>query len=114
MENYAIKVQAKQLAEIYKQQYMNDRRPQFMCVHSADGMPQLHEALRITFGDKNLFTVLVTHLPSALYSVSRRSNAVRYEYLRYIGRYGRMPPWKLVLQWILKTNQLEFAEVING
>ena len=109
-----IRVQAKHLAGIYKRLYMNDRAPQFMCIHSRRNMPQLYEALCTTFGNKNLLTVLMGRLPPGIYYTSRWPNAVRYEYLRYIGRYGKMPPWKLVQQWVLKTNQLEFAVVING
>ena len=114
MENYAIKVQAKHLAELYKRLYMNDRAPQFMCIHSKRNMPELHAALSTTFGANNLFCALRYHMNFGIYAASRWPNAVRYEYLRYIGRYGRVPPWKLVVQWILKTNQLDFAVVING
>ena len=114
MENYAIKVQAKHLAGIYKRLYMNDRVPQFMCVHAEGSMPELHAALCTTFSDKNLFTVLMHNSVPGVYYTSRWPNAVRHEYLRYIGRYGKMPPWKLVHQWVLETNQLEFAELTHG
>ena len=110
----AIRSQAKHLAGIYKRLYMNDRAPQFMCIHSRRNMPQLYEALCTTFGYKTLLTALRYHMYFGTHSASRWPNAVRYEYLRYISRYGKMPPWKLVQQWILKTNQLEFAVVING
>ena len=114
MDNYSIRVQAKHLAELYKRLYMNDRVPQFMCIHSRRNMPQLHEALCTTFGANNLLYTLRYHMNLGTYYTSRWPNAVRYEYLRYIGRYGKMPPWKLVQQWILKTNQLEFAELTHG
>ena len=109
-----IRVQAKHLAGIYKRLYMNDRAPQFMCVLSADEMPQLYEALCTTFGHKNLLTALMHNSVPGIYCGARRPNAVRYEYLRYIGRYGKMPPWRLVAQWVLKTNKLEFAELTHG
>ena len=115
MENDLIKVQAKDLAELYKRLYMSDLTPQYMCILSKRNMPQLHAALCATFGANNLFCALRYHMRDlGTYSASRWPNAVRYEYLRYIGRYGKVPPWKLVVQWILKTNQLEFEVVING
>ena len=108
-----IRVQAKHLAGIYKRFYMNDQAPQFMCIHAADDLPQLHEALCTTFGGKSLFSALMDNSVTGVYYTSRWPNAVRYEYLRYIGSYGRIPPWKRVQQWILKTNQMEFAELTH-
>ena len=107
MENYAIKVQAKHLAELYKRLYMNDPKPQFMCILSRRNMPELHAALCTTFGANNLLDTLKYHMGAAeTCSGIRWPNAVRYEYLRYIGRYGKMPSWKLVAKWVLKTNEL--------
>ena len=106
MEINLIRIQAKELAGIYKRLYMNDRVPQFMCPRAKKRYPQLHDMLHGIFKGRDLASVVDYNVPSVSYIPSCYPNLVRYQYLRYIGRYGKAPPWKLVHQWILKANEL--------
>ena len=101
-----LKEQARDLARLYKQEYLHDEISQFMCIRAQNNRPQLYRLLYITFKDRSLLTELMNNMCPGGCIISRRPNAVRYHYLRYIGRYGRVPPWKLVYQWVLKTNDI--------
>ena len=101
-----IKEQARELACIYKLRYLYHPLPRFMCPRAKKRYPQLHDMLHGIFKGRDLASVVDYNVPSVSYIPSCHPNIVRYQYLRYIGRYGKAPPWKLVYQWILKANEL--------
>ena len=108
------KEQAKEMAGFYKLHFLSDPTTQFMCIFAEDRYPQLRKMLYMIFRDKSLDSVVMDNMPPGSDIPNCHPNLVRYQYLRYIGRYGKAPPWKLVYQWILKTNQLGFAGVVNA
>ena len=101
-----LKAQARELAGIYKLRYLSDIFPIFMCPRAKNRYPQLYDMLYGIFRGKDLVSVVEANVPPVSYIPSCHPNLVRYQYLRYIGRYGKAPPWKLVHQWILKANEL--------
>ena len=105
--NDELKEQAKKLAGIYKLRFLYCPVPQFMCHFAAERYPQLREMLHEIFKGRDLASVLDDNVSSVSYIPSCHPNLVRYQYLRYIGRYGKAPPWKLVYRWVLKANELK-------
>ena len=101
-----LKEQAKELAGIYKLRYLSNPIPQFMCHHAKERYPQLCKMLYMIFKDKNkaLVSAVLDNMPPGSYAPDCHPNLIRYRYLRYVGRYGKAPPWRLVYQWMLKVN----------
>ena len=102
--NDELKAQARELAGRYKLRYLSSPVPRFMCVCAKVRYPQLYDMLCVIFKGRDLGSVVDDNILPRSYIPHYHPNLVRYQYLRYIGRYGKAPPWKLVYQWILKTN----------
>ena len=108
--NDELKEQARELAGIYKLHYLSHPTPKFMCMLAGCRYPQLYDMLHGIFKDMELASVLVDNMPPGSYASGCHPNIIRYQYLRYVGRYGKAPPWELVYQWVLKANELRIGD----